>query len=149
MAGVPHRELGYGGCVLPPSCPCHPTFTAAAYARQQAICSLDVPFLSILSQPLGNTASLDEMKPEAARQPEDSPVAPWETVRVAWDVWSRCCLLLTQAGCWAIVGLLGLSLFRPCLLFCPLQPTVLHMGPLAIEYSPHRSRTEPARQVPS
>lgn len=83
MAGVPHRELEYVGCALPPSCPCHLTFTAAAYARQQAICSLGIPFLSILSQPLGNTASLDEMKPEAARQPEDSPVAPWETVKTS------------------------------------------------------------------
>lgn len=132
--GTLRRELGYA---LHPSCHCHPA-RLSRKQEDQAIFSLGVSLVIVLSHPLGNTAILDEMKPEAVQQPEDSPVAPWETVRVAWDVWSRCCQLLTQAGYKAIMGPLGLSLFRPRLLFCPVQPTILHMGPLTMWYSPDR-----------
>lgn len=70
------RELGY---TLLPSCHCHPA-RLPCKQEGQAIFSLGVPLLIVLSHPLGNTASLDEMKPEAVQQPEDSPMALWETV---------------------------------------------------------------------
>lgn len=70
-----HREVG---CALLLSCCCHPA-RLPNKPEGQAICSLGVPFLSVLFQPLGDTASLNVMKLKAARQPESSPVAQWES----------------------------------------------------------------------